>query len=432
LRLPVPSSALRTADGAPGLDAQYWDNADFSGAPKITSSDPILNFDWIQVAPRPGLNDKTYAVRWTGSLVPPGPGDYKFGFRLTRRWDQATSTEKVRLWIDDKLVFDGHEADKTADVHFDDSKPHKVRIDYIHPGGGEPNFAFQWIAPEQPQIDAAVAAARQSDVVVAFVGLSPDLEGEEMKVDFPGFHGGDRTDIALPASQRRLLEAVKATGKPLVVVSMSGSAIGDEWLADKADAVVEAWYPGEAGGRAIAETLAGVNNPSGRLPVTFYRSTDELPPFQDYRMAGRTYRYFSGPVLYPFGHGLSYTRFAYGDLKLSSDRIRAGQPVDVGVEVSNAGARDGDEVVQVYVQGPPSPLAPRLSLAGFTRVHLKAGEHERVSVRLDPRQLSTVDAQGARRVEPGLYRISVGGGQPGQAPGASTELRVEGVYDLPK
>jgi beta-glucosidase len=430
-RMPVPSTALHTADGAPGLKGEYFANAAFEGTPKAVGVDPLLNFDWNHVSPRPGLSPDTYSVRWTGMITPPAAGEYEFGFRLGRRAGQATPTETARLWIDGRLVFEGHEAEQTARHRFDDARPHQVRIDYVH-AGGEPNFAFQWVAPEQAQIDAAVAAARQSDVIVAFVGLSPDLEGEEMKVDFPGFHGGDRTDIALPASQRRLLEAMTATGKPLVVVSMSGSAIGDEWLKDKADAVIQAWYPGEAGGRAIAETLAGLNDPSGRLPVTFYRSVADLPPFEDYRMAGRTYRYFSGPVLYPFGYGLSYTRFDYAGLQLSAATIRAGQPVEVGVEVKNAGARDGEEVVEVYVQGPPSPLAPRQSLAGFTRVKLKAGESRRVSLRLDPRQLSTVDAKGARRVEPGLYRISVGGGQPGQAAGVSAELRVDGVYDLPK
>jgi beta-glucosidase len=428
--MPVPAPALRAADGTAGLKGEYWDDPDFTGDPKSVGYDVILNFDWNHAPPR-GLNEKAYAVRWTGTVTPPGPGDYQFGFRLARRWDRGSPTESAQLWIDGKLVLEAHNSETRVTHHFDDSQPHEVRIDYVHKGG-EPNFAFQWIAPLEPQIAAAVEAAKQSDVVVAFVGLSPDLEGEEMKVDYPGFHGGDRTDIALPEAQHRLLEALKATGKPLVVVSMSGSAIGDAWLADKADAVIQAWYPGEAGGKAVAETLAGINNPSGRLPVTFYRGVAELPPFDDYRMSGRTYRYFSGPVLYPFGHGLSYTRFDYAGLAIPKAPVAAGRPVELGVEVRNTGARAGDEVVEVYVQGPPSPVAPLRALAGFKRVHLAPGEARRVAFSLDARALSQVDATGARRVEPGIYRISVGGGQPGQAPGVSGEIRVEGAYALPK
>jgi beta-glucosidase len=428
--MPVPAHALFAMDGTPGLKGEYWDNPDFTGDPKSTGYDPILNFDWNHAPPH-GLNDKAYSARWTGTVVPPGAGDYQFAFRLARRWDRPQLGDAAKLWIDGKLVLDAKDSATHGAVHFDDAKPHQVRIDYVHTGG-EPNFAFQWIAPSEPQIAAAVEAAKQSGVVVAFVGLSPDLEGEEMKVDYPGFHGGDRTDVALPEAQHRLLEALKATGKPLVVVSMSGSAIGDPWLADNADAVVQAWYPGEAGGKAIAETLAGVNNPSGRLPVTFYRDVAELPPFDDYRMAGRTYRYFSGPVLYPFGYGLSYTKFDYAGLEAPKSVVKAGQPVEVGVEVRNAGAMAGDEVVEVYVQGPASPVAPLKALAGFKRVHLEPGEAKKVTFSLAPRALGQVDAAGVRRVDPGVYRISVGGGQPGQAPGASGEIRIEDAYTLPK
>ncbi|SFK56492.1 beta-glucosidase [Caulobacter sp. UNC279MFTsu5.1] len=434
MRMPVPSSALSGPDGAPGLKAQYWDNPAFQGAPKVSTRDALLNFDWIHAAPKPGVDKQSYSVRWEGRITPPGPGDYVFNFRLSQPWDKSKPSESARLWIDDVLVHEGRDSQKTVTHRFADAKPHRLRIDYVQPGGGgiEPAFAFQWLAPEAPQIEAAVAAARQSDVVVAFVGLSPDLEGEEMSVDFPGFRGGDRTDLALPEAQRRLLEAVKATGKPLVVVSMSGGAIGDAWLAEKADAVIQAWYPGEAGGTAIAQTLAGRNNPSGRLPVTFYRSAADLPPFGDYGMAGRTYRYFAGPVLYPFGHGLSYTRFAYSNARLTSAAIKADEPAEVSVEVRNNSSRPGEEVVQAYVQVPQAPGAPRLQLAGFARVDLKPGEARRVKLTLDPRRLSQVNEKGERRVEAGIYQITLGGGQPGQAAGQTVELKIDGAYVLPK
>jgi beta-glucosidase len=229
-----------------------------------------------------------------------------------------------------------------------------------------------------------------------------------------------------------LLERVAASGKPLVVVLLSGSAVAMNWAQQHADAILAAWYPGEQGGRAIAETLAGDANPGGRLPLTFYRATQDLPPFVSYAMQGRTYRYFAGTPLYPFGYGLSYTRFAYADETLSTAKLEAGASLTLGVEVRNAGDRTGDEVVQVYLDCPDAPLVPRHALVGFRRVHLAPGERRRIDFELSPRQLSLVDAAGRRAVEAGHYRVFVGGGQPGLAAGVTATFTINGRHALPR
>jgi len=295
--------------------------------------------------------------------------------------------------------------------------------------------------PDPRLREDAVEAARRADAVVLFLGLSPRLEGEEMPVSVPGFAGGDRTDIALPAPQQDLLEAVVATGRPVVLVLLNGSALGATWAAEHVPAIVEAWYPGQAAGTAIAAVLFGDANPAGRLPVTFYRSIEQLPPFADYRMEGRTYRYFRGEVLFPFGHGLSYTRFAYRDLSvgavhpgvaqaggaaIGTAQVRAGDSVAVSVEVENAGSVAGEEVVQLYLTDAAASVpVPIRSLVGFQRIALQPGERRRVTFTLAPRQLSVIDAAGRRSVEPGAFVVSVGGKQPGfrgAADAATTEV----------
>jgi beta-glucosidase len=262
-----------------------------------------------------------------------------------------------------------------------------------------------------------------------------------MPIHIEGFSGGDRTGIQLPAPQQHLLEAVAATGKPLVVVLMNGSALAVNWAQQHANAILETWYPGESGGHAIAETLSGKNNPAGRLPITFYKSADQLPAFTDYSMATRTYRYFKGEPLYGFGFGLSYTTFAYSNLHLSANSLKAGETLTVEADVKNTGSRAGDEVAEVYLMPPRTDVSPKLALAGFTRVHLDAGETKHLRFQLDPRTLSQVDDHGVRAVNPGAYRISVGGSQPavdaGTTPGGaaaetvSASFTIQGTLGLP-
>jgi beta-glucosidase len=269
--------------------------------------------------------------------------------------------------------------------------------------------------------------------VIAVVGITSRLEGEEMPIEQPGFLGGDRTSLDLPKPEEDLVQAVAATGKPLVVVLMNGSALGVNWEKAHANAILEAWYSGEEGGAAIAETLSGKNNPAGRLPVTFYKDVHQLPHFEDYSMEGRTYRYFKGEPLWPFGYGLSYTTFSYSNLTLPDAPIHAGDVLDASVTVVNTGKVAGDEVVQLYLKFPEVPGAPIRALRGFERVHLEAGASQKVEFHLKPRDLSMVTEAGDIVVPEGKYTVSVGGGQPDTgAPTVTGTLQVEGSMILPE
>ena len=429
--VPVPETALRTGASA-GLTAAYFDNTEFNGKARVTRTDRSVDFDWDHVSPA-GLPKGRYAVRWTGALVPPGPGDYTLAVHVERCFDCA-GHDPVRLFVDGKAVIDdaGDDTHMQASLHFDDTRPHDVRLEYVH-SGDDQGVRLQWLPPAEAQLVEAELAVASSEVTVAFVGLSPDVEGEELHVDVPGFDGGDRTDIGLPAAQRALLERAAATGKPLIVVLMSGSAVALDGAKEHASAIVAAWYPGESGGTAIAQVLAGDYNPAGRLPVTFYRSVRDLPPFTSYQMKGRTYRYFKGEPLYAFGHGLSYTHFGYADARMSAATIEAGQSITASVTVRNEGDRAGDEVAQAYLIYPATDkLAPVRTLVGFERVHLKPGESRRVTFTLDARTLSSVDAAGSRAVEAGDYGLYLGGGQPGDAPGTATTFHIKGRQAIPR
>jgi beta-glucosidase len=235
----------------------------------------------------------------------------------------------------------------------------------------------------------------------------------------------------LPAAQENLLRALMGTGKPLIVVVLSGGAVAVKWASEHADAVLQAWYPGEAGGTAIAETLLGDNNPSGRLPVTVYKSVQDLPPFIDYRMKERTYRYFSGKPLYDFGYGLSYTTFSYRNLRLSSRDVKPGEHARVTATVTNTGSLAGDEVAQLYLVPPANEQGLRRELVGFRRVHLRPGESADVSFDLSPRELSMVDAYGVRSQIAADFTLYIGGAQPGRAAGVSEKLTTTGRMRLP-
>ena len=443
---PIPSAYLRTDASlkTAGLKGEYFENSEFTGAPKMVRVDASINFDWNRVTPAADFPEKTFSVRWTGELLPPAPGDYVLSLRGTRPFTamapaggtaatQAAAAgipDRVRVYVDGKLVMDGHSNPAEGRVSFSDTNPHAIRVEYAHLPNDR-NVDLVWEPPANSLLGQAIDAAKKSDAIMAFVGLSPNLEGEEMNVHVEGFDGGDRTRIELPAAQEHLLEALGQTGKPLIVVLTSGSALAVQWVNEHADAVLEAWYPGEEGGDAIAETLTGENNPAGRLPVTFYASTDDLPAFTDYSMKNRTYRYFQGEVLYPFGYGLSYSRFSYRAPGLNMKQIKAGDSVVVTTVLRNASARDGDEVAELYVEPPKTPVSPNVELEGFKRIHLRAGETRRVQFTLSPRQLSEVDEKGNRAVLPGEYAIYISGGQP-QAGTPAATLHISGTVALPK
>jgi beta-glucosidase len=276
------------------------------------------------------------------------------------------------------------------------------------------------------------AAAAESDLIIAAVGLTSDLEGEEMKVELEGFSGGDKTSIELPAAQRKLLEQVKATGKPLIVVLMNGSTLDLSWAKEHASAIIEAWYPGQAGGLAVANVIAGKMNPAGRLPLTFYRSVADLPPFDDYSMTGRTYRYFQSSPVYPFGFGLSYSTFAYGPVRVEAVDGSADRGLRVTTTIQNTSNRAGEEVAQLYLDPPDFEGAPRLALRGFQRFRLQPGEQRTVSFVLSPRDLSFVNRDGVRQIFAGEHVVTVGSGQPDTGvPVQSATFKMQRQIQLP-
>jgi beta-glucosidase len=268
---------------------------------------------------------------------------------------------------------------------------------------------------------------KDADAIVYVGGISPQLEGEEMRVDYPGFNGGDRTSILLPAIQTDLLKALKGTGKPVVFVMMTGSAIAIPWEAQNIPAIVNAWYGGQSAGTAIADVLFGDYNPAGRLPITFYKSDSDLPDFNNYDMTNRTYRYFKGTPLYGFGYGLSYTTFVYDNLKLPAN-VAKSKTISVSVRVTNSGNTDGEEVVQLYVSG-RGKQAPLRSLKGFQRIFLKKGESKTVNFNMTPDDLSLIDANGTPRLFKGRVTIAVGGSQP-DAASAKKRKTVQGTLLL--
>jgi beta-glucosidase len=436
--LPVPRTQFHPSltDARDGLRAEYFANDNFQGKPAVVKIDSEIDFDWNSASPAAGIPANAFSVRWTGSLSAPAPGDYQFTVNLAHCFP-CHDSEKFSVIFDGKQVTQfattGEKYRSTQTpfftLHFSDAKPHQLRFEYAHRsdlfGGG---LNLSWIPPVAALRDIALQAASHADVVIAFAGLSPELEGEEMPVEVPGFYRGDRTDITLPAVQEQLLRALSATGKPLVVVLMNGSALAIPTVQQSADAILEAWYPGESGAQAIADTLFGHNNPAGRLPITFYSSLDQLPPFDDYSMANRTYRYFKGVPLYAFGYGLSYTTFAYSAVKLSTDHIKAGEPLRVETDVRNTGARAGDEVAELYITPPQTAVSPTVALQAFRRIHLQPGESRHLEFTLTPRQLSVVDAAGMRLVSPGVYRIAIAGSQP--LPKDFIQFTVAGAFEL--
>ena len=407
----VPTALLAPpGGGGRGLLAEYFDNPDLQGTPKLRRAEPRGYFDMGMEDPAvvAAIGQEKYSIRWTGTLTPPATGEYD----LTVRTGQWNRTAAARLFLDDRELSAGPAPSTRmtsaespmgparpprARVSLEGGRTYALRVEYRQPGSGG-TLQLGWIPPPGAALAEAEALVKDSDVAVVFVGLNSELEGEEMRgVNIPGFAGGDRATLDLPEPQENLVRMAVATRKPVVVVLTSGSAISANYAAEHASALLAAWYGGEEAGTAIAETLAGANNPAGRLPVTFYRSVEHLPPFTEYAMKGRTYRYFKGDPLYPFGFGLSYSRFTYTGL--AAERTPDG--AEIRATAKNVSTRDGDEVVQLYVGGGPGEEAPVRSLRGFRRIHLRAGESREVRFLVDSEDLPQ-----------GPVDFSVGGGQP--------------------
>jgi beta-glucosidase len=437
--IPIPNSAFRrsaaagpgagVAPGVPGsqtgLTAEFFNNIHLLGSPVATRVDPSIDFEWNNVSPAPNVPAENFSVRWTGVFIPPVDGDYRLG---------ASSDGGYRLYLNNKLFIDDWaphgERALTTLVHLEASHAYPISLEYFHTSW-ESAVRLLWVPPNLQQ--EAVDAARKSDITIAVLGITAQLEGEESESSDPGFFGGDRTDITLPTTQEQLLEALAATGKPVVVVLTSGSAVAINWASEHASAILEAWYPGEEGGAAVAAVLSGDYNPAGRLPVTVYKSVAQLPPYTDYSMAGRTYRYLNEPPLYPFGFGLSYSSFSYSDVSVTAPGVGASAPtsspatnrpvgpeesvsgdslIQISSTVTNTSSVPGDEVVELYISHPDLDGAPIRSLVGFQRIHLVAHASEPVTFILTPRELSVVDTTGRRLVPSGPVELWLGSTQP--------------------
>jgi beta-glucosidase len=404
----VASNVLTAPDRkGPGMLAEYWDNPDFQGQPKLRRTEPRVYFDSFMEEPAvmAAINGERYSIRWTGTLTPPATGDYVISAR-TGQWNR---NGKIRLFLDDKEVNPSGPAGARpaglgpgqgqgqgpgpagrrglpAATPLEGGRRYAVRVEFQQTGP-EGSAELNWIPPAPAMLAEAEKVAKDSDVVIVCVGLNGSQEGE----------GRDRAAIELPETEENLVKAMIATGKPVVVILTSGSALAANYAAEHASAVLSAWYGGEEAGTAIADTLAGTNNPAGRLPITFYKSTSQLPEFTDYNMKGRTYRYFKGDPLYPFGFGLSYSTFQYSGL--TAKRTQKG--AEIRATVKNSSKVDGDEVVQLYLGGGPGEDAPIRNLRGFQRIHLRGGESRQVTFTVGSGDLPE------EKVE-----VSVGGGQP--------------------
>jgi beta-glucosidase len=429
---PVPASALNV-DGKPGIKVSF-SKLDMSNInnpeamkPVATRVDPTLDAGAKPLPPETATV-RPLVMRYEGTLTAQETGDYALGLKASGFF---------RVQVDGKNVTSAYDADpsepKLGQVHLEAGKPAKLQVEYTPPEKGNPNAVLVWNKVDWQPKPEAVEAAKNADVVIAVLGITSELEGEEMQVSVPGFKGGDRTSIDMPKAEEDLLKAVAGAGKPVVLVLTNGSALAVNWANEHANAILDAFYPGEEGGTAVAETLSGKNNPAGRLPVTFYKSVDDLPPFEDYAMKGRTYRYFTGTPLYPFGYGLSYTKFSYSDLNVGNASVKAGDPVTADVTVKNDGTRDGDEVVQLYLKFPSTPGAPLKALRGFQRVHLAAGASDKVHFELKDRDLSMVTEAGEPVIAEGEYSLFVGGGQPEtSAQTLSKNFHINGTKNLPE
>jgi beta-glucosidase len=405
--IPIPSRYLRTEEGKQGAYGEYFNNRDMKGQPVFTRIDDNVDFYWEHLSPRFDMPDDNFGVRWTTYLVPAITGTYAIG---------SWGSSGYEIFLDGKKLISSmneHEAihiEAPADLQA--GKRYKIEVLYKN-YAGDASIKLLWAPPRPRLIDEAVAASKEADVVVLVLGLSQRLEGEEMPIKIEGFSGGDRTNLNLPASQEKLFDAVAATGKPVVVILTNGGALSVNKVQEKAAAVILAGYGGQQGGNAVADVLFGDYNPAGRLPVTYYKSIDQIPAFENYDMKGKTYRFFTQEPLYPFGYGLSYTTFRYSDLLIPVS-AEAGTNVNVRVAVTNTGKVTGDEVVELYLTDEKaSTPRPIRQLEGFTRISLKPGESKVVEFILESRQFSMINNKTKRVIEPGYFTISVGGKQPG-------------------
>ncbi|HYB60416.1 MAG TPA: glycoside hydrolase family 3 C-terminal domain-containing protein [Methylomirabilota bacterium] len=427
----VPASALTTPEGQPGLTVRFSTGNVYPGGGTTLATRQVSDLDLkSEDIPPEALGQYPLSVEWSGFLTANETGEYSIGMRGKGDFAMVAVNGRpieMQYWDSEQSQA------KTARVHLEQGKRVAIHVTYRLSQGGPVAAQLIWTKYDPKPSPEAIVAAKDADVIIAVLGITSDLEGEQMPVHEEGFEGGDRTSLDLPKPEEALLEAVTTTGKPVILVLANGSPLAVNWASEHVNAILESWYPGEEGGAAIAETLSGKNNPAGRLPVTFYTGVEQLPAFEDYSMQNRTYRYFRGKPLYPFGYGLSYTSFSYSHLTLPKHAINAGDSFAAEVTVTNTGRREGDEVAQLYLSFPNVPGAPRRALRGFKRVHLKPGESQKVRFELKDRDLSMVSEAGEPIIAKGTYSVSIGGGQPDTgAPTVTGTFRVRGTKMLPE
>jgi beta-glucosidase len=409
----VPPENFFIEKEQPGINVSYFNNQDLGGHPLFTAVEKNVDANWYDKAPRDDMDDDSFSVRWSGELRPDRTGFYQLGI---------ISTCNTKLFVNDSLVARTiyHFRDEYGDprlrksnvIKLEAGKRYKIVVEAIE-SFADAQVQLVWATPKPDLKKEALEIARQADVVVMCMGITPRMEGEEMDVVIDGFIGGDRTRLDLPQLQQELIKDIHALGKPVILVLLNGSALAVNWENANVSAIIEAWYPGQAAGQAIADVLFGDYNPGGRLPVTFYKSVNDLPAFEEYTITSQTYRYFKGEPLYPFGFGLSYTTFAYENLKVEGES-KVGDSVHVSVTVKNTGEIAGDEVVQLYVSNPGKSASRAIhSLKEFKRIHLRAGESSTIHFTLPPGDFSSVNnRKNESEIGPGTFRIFVGGGQP--------------------
>lgn len=388
-----------------GLSATYFADTGFKKA-LFSKIDTGINFNWIDNKPDPKMDEEDFSVSWSGYLKSPVSGEVSFSIFGASQYELILNGKSIIRFS--SIYSPG---DKDAKVTLKQGEMYKIEVKYASFG---PNSQIRlgWELPGQDLKKEALRIASQAEAVIMCMGLSPRIEGEEMNVKLEGFSGGDRTALKLPEVQLNLIKEIKALGKPVILVLVNGSALAINWEKENIPAIVETWYGGQEGGTAIADVLFGDYNPAGKLPVTFYTSENELPDFENYDMKGRTYRYYKGEPLFPFGHGLSYTNFTYSNLNTNTS-YKVNTPVSVSVEIQNTGSCDGEDVVQLYLKSDGNTVeGPLRSLKGFQRVSLKKGEKKTLTFLLKPDDFSVITDEGKTIIEPGQYEISLGGGQP--------------------